>query len=235
MLILKYLQLPFHFDPYRLQQETSRLAGAQWQLHYQTRHYEGAWSAIPLRSVEGQAENIFVSPVETATYADTAFLIRSSYFNEVLATFQCPLKAVRLLKLNTGAVIKEHRDADLCFEKGEVRFHIPVVTHEEVEFILDNERIQLKEGECWYMNFNLPHSIHNKSGIDRIHLVIDAVVNDWVKELFAQPGLIRKETEESGPDPETQKKIIASLRELNTETANRLADEMEAAGGAGLR
>ena len=95
----------------------------------------------------------------------------STYLQEVLSNFKCPLQAVRLLKLNVGAVIKEHRDAELGFEYGEIRLHIPVITHEEVEFYLDKERIQLQEGECWYMNFNLPHSIINKSKINRIHLV----------------------------------------------------------------
>jgi len=134
------------------------------------------------------------------------------------------------LKLEAGADIKEHRDADLCFEKGEIRLHIPVITSSDVEFWLDKERIIAQEGECWYMNFNLPHSISNKSTKARIHLVIDAVVNDWVKELFGRPELKKKEIEEAGYDNDTKKNIIASLRQLNTETSNRIADEMEASG-----
>jgi len=61
----------------------------------------------------------------------------------------------------------------------------------------------------------------------RIHLVVDAVVNDWVKELFAQPAVRKKEMDEPGYDPDTKQQIIARLREMNTETANRLANEME--------
>jgi len=88
--------------------------------------------------------------------------------------------------------------------------------------------MNLKEGECWYMNFNLPHYILNNSKTERIHLVIDARVNEWVKHLFAQTAINRKEMVEPGYDKDTQKLIIARLRELNTETANRLANEMEA-------
>ena len=138
--------------------------------------------------------------------------------------------AVRLLKLNAGAVIKEHHDAELCFEKGEIRLHIPVITHEGVEFYLDKERIPLKEGECWYMNFNLPHSLINKSKIDRIHLVIDAKVNGWVEELFARNDYpVKKEMEDPGNnyDAEMKKLMIARFRQMNTETANRMADELE--------
>lgn len=236
MPVLKYIRLPFDFDVPLLQQEVNQLARQHWQLHYQTRHYEGNWSAIPLRSVDGRSDDIFISPLPNTEYKDTAILQNAPYLQQVLSFFQCPLLAVRLLKLEAGATIKEHKDADLAFEKGEIRVHIPVQTNNAVEFYLDKERMQLQEGECWYMNFNLPHSIYNKSNTDRIHLVIDAVVNDWVKDLFQQPGLLRKETEEPGHDEETKRKIIANLRQMNTETSNRLADEISEglSGEAGI-
>jgi quercetin dioxygenase-like cupin family protein len=225
--MIKYLQLPFQFDVKKMQEELLQMDSRAWQLHYQKLHYEGDWTALPLRSVNGDAGNIFVSPENNPEYKDTVFLNRSVYFREVLTSFKCPLLAVRLLKLNAGAVIKEHKDAELCYEMGEIRIHIPVVTSNEVEFYLDKERMNLKEGECWYMNFNLPHSVSNKGQSARIHLVVDATVNDWVKELFSQPALHKKETEEPGFDPDTKQQIITRLRELNTETAIRLADEME--------
>ena len=121
--------------------------------------------------------------------------------------------------MNAGAVIKEHRDAELGFEYGEIHLHIPVITHEEVEFYLDKERIQLQEGECWYMNFNLPHSIINKSKINRIHLLIDATVNDWVKDLFSKPPVNKKLIEEPGHSDAAKKQMIKQLRQMNTETA----------------
>jgi quercetin dioxygenase-like cupin family protein len=219
--MIKYLQLPFYFDVKKMQEELLQLNKTAWQLHYQKLHYEGDWSAIPLRSVNGDAVNIFVSPEDNPEYKDTVFLDNSIYFKEILSAFKCPLLGVRLLKLNAGAVIKEHKDAELCYEMGEI-------TNDEVEFYLDKERINLKEGECWYMNFNLPHAVNNKSSVDRIHLVIDAVVDDWVKELFSQPAINKKEMEEPGLSSETKQQVIATLREMNTETATRMADEMEA-------
>jgi hypothetical protein len=228
MHMLKYIQLPYLFDVLRLQSEVQQLAGAQWLLHYQTKHFEGEWRAIPLRSIGGKSDDVIISPLDNAEYSDTEFLHKSNYLREVLSVFKCPLKAVRLLKLDAGSVIKEHRDADLSFEKGEIRIHIPVVTNDKLEFYLDKEMLRLKEGECWYMNFNLPHSIYNKGNTNRIHLVIDAIVNDWVKDLFDRPGLLKKEIEDPGIDDEIKKQIISNLRLLNSETANRMADEMEA-------
>ncbi len=137
--------------------------------------------------------------------------------------------AVRLLKLAAGAQVHEHKDRDLCFEEGLVRFHIPVITNDEVEFYLDKERMHLKEGECWYMNFNLPHALHNKSNSDRIHLVIDGRVNDWVQELFSSASVRQKKEIADRPkhSKEEQLEIIYQLRNLNTEVSNKMADEME--------
>ena len=230
MSIIKYLQLPFQFDTALLQGDVRHLASRPWGLHYQKLHYEGEWSGIPLRSIEGKADNLYISCVENPEYRDTVFLEECPYLQKVLHTFQCPLLAVRLLRLNAGAVIKEHRDLELNFEKGEIRLHVPIITHDDVEFYLDNERVHLKEGECWYFNFNLPHSIINNSSIDRIHLVIDATVNDWVKDIFSDKAIsIKKEIDDPANyiDPAIKKQMILRFREMNTETGNRLADELE--------
>ena len=227
--MIKYLQLPFYFDTQKMQQETLLLGNEFWKLHFQVKHYEGEWSAIPLRSINGETGNVFISPVDEDVYADTVLLQSCPYLQEVLHSFHCPLLSARLLKLAAGAQIHEHRDADLCFEEGLVRFHIPVVTNEQVEFFLQGEKMELHEGECWYMNFNLPHSLHNKSNADRIHLVIDARVNDWVKEIFSS-SLIKKKKEIDAPPLHSNKErieIIAHLRKMNTDTSNRMANEME--------
>ena len=132
-------------------------------------------------------------------------------------------------KLAAGTKIHEHKDRDLCFEEGLVRFHIPVLTNPQVEFFLEGEAMHLQEGECWYMNFNLPHSLYNKSNLDRIHLVIDARVNEWVKGLFLSPLVKQKKeiADKSKHSKEEQLEIIYQLRKLNTEVSIKLADEME--------
>jgi quercetin dioxygenase-like cupin family protein len=228
--MIQYLQLPVLFDAIKMQQEMQLLGSQLWELHFQVKHYDGEWSAIPLRSINGDIDNKFISPVEDAAlYQDTVLLQQCPYIQEVLRYFECPLMAARLLKLTPGTQIHEHKDADLCFEEGLVRFHIPVITNAEIEFNLNKERMHLKEGECWYMNFNLPHSLHNKSKTDRVHLVIDAVVNDWIKNLFQSPGILNKKEIEEIPkhSQQEQSDIIAHLRSMNTDLSNKLADEME--------
>nr|HMS43742.1 aspartyl/asparaginyl beta-hydroxylase domain-containing protein [Pyrinomonadaceae bacterium] len=72
----------------------------------------------------------------------------------------------------------------LGLEDGEIRIHIPVLTNPQVEFILDDQKVEMQEGEAWYLNFNLFHTVRNEGTTDRIHLVIDCVVNDWMLSNF---------------------------------------------------
>ena len=165
----------------QLQQEVVLLENSLWKAHYNTAHYEGGWTILPLRSINGTIDNI-ISLHSTAAetipaYKDTVLLEQCNYIRSVLDFFECEKTAVRLMKLHASAVIKEHSDHDLSFEDGEVRLHIPVMTNPAVEFFLDDERIVMEEGECWYMNLTLKHRINNFSNIDRVHLVIDCKVN----------------------------------------------------------
>ncbi len=92
---------------------------------------------------------------------------------------------MRLLSLAPQSFIREHSDHALDFEDGEVRIHVPVQTSSDIEFYLNGARLLLEEGRTYYLNVNLPHRVNNRSHHERIHLVIDAEVNDWLRELFA--------------------------------------------------
>ncbi len=140
--------------------------------------------------------------------------------------------SIRLLNPKAGAIVQAHSDHDLYFEEGEVRLHVPIVTNALVEFYLDEERIMMEEGECWYMNLALKHKLHNKSDVDRVHLVMDCKVNDWLVKQFANTAItIRKDIQDKlrkATGGNTKKQVIEHLRQMNTATSNRMADEMEA-------
>ena len=40
----------------------------------------------------------------------------------------------------------------------------------------------MEAGELWYFNADQIHEVYNRGGEDRINLVIDCVVNDWLRE-----------------------------------------------------
>lgn len=177
------LRFPFHFDSGRLQSDLALIDPEEWVPHFNQSYYEGDWSAVPLRAVGGCSAQIYPNPT-ARNFAPTAILKRCPHFQEALTRFECELLSVRLLRLQAGSRIREHTDLNMGFEDGEIRLHIPVLTNPAVEFYLNRRRMVLDAGECWYVNTSLPHKVVNRGATDRIHLVIDCVVNDWVKSFF---------------------------------------------------
>lgn len=180
------LCLPLTFDPTRLAHDMNQLSAGTWINHAVRQNYDGNWSVIPLRGPAGATHPLrMIYPDPTCTsFADTPFLGACPYFRDVLGAIEAPLRAVRLMRLTPGSVIKEHKDTDLSFEDGTVRLHVPVVTSDAVEFHLNRTRVVLEAGSCWYLRLSDPHSVANRGTEDRVHLVIDASVNDWVGALF---------------------------------------------------
>jgi hypothetical protein len=196
------LRLPLAFDPDRLAEDLERLSATPWTQHYVKQNYDGDWSAIPLRAPAGARHPIqMIFPDSTCrSFEDTAFLDGCSYFREVLAAFECPLRTVRLMRLAPGSVIKTHTDHELSFEEGMVRVHVPVATNDRVEFILNGARVVMEAGSCWYLRLSDPHSVSNGGSTGRVHLVIDAFVNDWVEAVFE--AAVARERGGAGPGPE---------------------------------
>jgi hypothetical protein len=180
------LKLALSFDGEKLARDLEGILSTEFIPHFNTRYYEGDWSVVPLRSIGGRPDHIYPDPTQTQKFADTPLLDRCPYVREVLASFQCQLQAVRFLRLKAGSAIKEHSDYNLSLEDGELRLHIPVTTNPDVEFVLDGKRVVMNPGEVWYHNFNLPHRVANRGPTDRIHLVIDCFVNDWMRDLILQ-------------------------------------------------
>ena len=182
------LRLPFRFDPALLARDLANLSAAAWVRHYVKQNYEGDWAVIPLRAPAGETHPLRMINSDPAArnFVDTPLLDASPYFREVLATFEAPLRTARLMRLTPGSVIKEHHDVALSFEDGTVRLHIPVVTNDAVDFRLNGVRVALEAGSCWYLRLSDPHSVANRGTEDRVHLVVDAFVNDWIGQVFEQ-------------------------------------------------
>ena len=243
--MIKYIQFQQQFDAQRLQQEVAQLEAATWQDHYNRAGYAGNWSTIQLRALHGQPHHNVAAHAgglpPGSAYQDTPLLAHCPYLKEVIDFFQIEKTAVRLMKLDAGASIKPHRDHDLNFEEGEVRLHIPVITNPQLRFYLEQERLVMDEGSCWYLNLAREHEVINDGPAARIHLVIDGIVNEWLRAYFARgphrqvvqgPGAgERGQAQPPGPQfsSDDQRRIIAQLREMKTAVANAVADEMQAA------
>jgi hypothetical protein len=177
------IRLPFHFDPVSMRDDLARLDAA-WTDHFVKQNYTGAWEVIPLRAAAGAQHPIaqIYSDPAASHFVDTPFLATCPYLQQVLSAFGCPLEAVRLMKLTPGSTIKPHADHDLGVEFGRARLHIPITTNPGVAFVLNDRPVVMKEGECWYLNLSCTHSVANRGSADRVHLVIDALVNPWLED-----------------------------------------------------
>ena len=182
------IKLPLRFDPDALHRDLDRVPDESWIPHFNQGDYEGDWSAVALRGPAGATHPILELSANPGTrdWANTGLCDRCPYFAEAMSAFECELMSVRLLRLAPGAVIKEHVDHSLAFEDGEVRLHVPVKTNENIRFWLNGERVRMDVGETWYLNVNLPHRVENPGAGYRVHLVLDCVVNDWLR---AQAGI----------------------------------------------
>lgn len=190
------LRLPFDFEPELLARDLHGLSEIGWIRHFVQQNYEGDWSVIPLRGKAGATHPVMMiySDPTCREFEDTLMLAACPYFRQVLATFEAPLQAVRLMRLTAGSVIKEHADHDLSYEQGTVRLHIPVVTSPDVEFYLNRQRVMLEAGTCWYLRLSDPHSVFNRGATDRVHMVIDAEVNDWIGNVLQTAAAQQCET-----------------------------------------
>lgn len=219
-----FLKLPFLFDPLKLQRELGTCFTLSWKQHFNSNDYIGDWTGIALRSSSGNEVDILSHP--GSVFKDTPLLNACPYFQEIISLFECEKETIRLLRLAPGSKIKEHRDRGAGYQFGNFRLHIVICTHENVSFIVDNGEVPMKTGECWYADFDRPHSVANNGDKERVHLIIDCNRNEWSDNLFAAAGYDFS-LEKTGPDDATFSKMIEELERMNTETSRSLIERMK--------
>lgn len=157
-------------------------------------YHKGEWTGIALHSMGGK-DSVFPSSPGLDRYKETEHLRQTPYFKQILDELECPKEVVRILFLPPGGHIKNHFDFHTSFQFGLLRLHIPIVTHPDVAFVIDGERMDWKAGELWYGDFSKVHSVRNDSGIVRVHMVIDVQINQFLLDLFPADFVARRRAE----------------------------------------
>ena len=180
-------RLPLRFPVKELLEELRRLPAEAWVDHFVPDNYQGSWRILPLRGPAGETH-----PIRMATshpghrdFADTPFLMDSPAFRKALERFKCGLRSVRIMALGPESCIREHRDPDLDGAGGTIRIHVPLQTRETVRFLLNGEPVPFEAGSCWFLRLSDPHSAVNPGPGERIHLVIDAELNPWLRAMLS--------------------------------------------------
>jgi hypothetical protein len=226
--LIRSIKFPIVFDVEKLQNDLGKIINKNWTDHYNTNDYSGKWTSIALMSISGKSDAIYAFNNSDEKLVATEILDSCLYFKEILDSLLFEKTAVRLLQLAVGAEVKPHSDNCLGYEDGCFRLHIPIVTNSEVEFILDNTRLIMNKGECWYIDANFTHSVANRGTQDRVHLVIDGIRNKWTDDLFFKEA---SESQFIKPVPkmslEEQQLMIAELHRMNTPMASKIINELD--------
>ncbi|REE79968.1 aspartyl/asparaginyl beta-hydroxylase [Lutibacter oceani] len=180
------IQLPFFFETNKMLEEIEALKLKNF-IYY---------DVLPLRSPAYMVDKSLPIPPPAEDYADGSWtdwldtneLKQSKYLSSVVDFFRehCTVTLVRLLRLEPGAVVAEHKDPTLGIEipKSVIRLTIPVLLNNAVVFYLNNKPVPMKTGECWYLRLSDPHKIINSGTTERINMTIDLIPNDWIKSFL---------------------------------------------------
>ncbi len=175
------LKLPFTFDSETIKKELAQFSKSEYRDIYN--------SSVTLETLWLKH---FIEPINDAdglpVFLPNDALKKCPYMLSIFETFKCPIETFRVHSLDAGAAIKKHHDSGYSFEQGKIRLHIPIYTNDKVEILLNDEPVKMKEGECWYCNFNIAHEVKNNGNEPRMHLILDCMVNDWVKGVFEEGG-----------------------------------------------
>ena len=187
------VRLPLTYDVELLQRDLQALCEVQ-RAPQPGPYHKGEWTGIALYSMGGK-QSTFPSAAGTDHYQETEELQLAPYFKQILNDLRCPKEVVRILFLPPGGHIKDHFDFHTSFQFGLLRLHIPIVTHPDVVFLIDGQRMVWNPGELWYGDFSKVHTVKNNSQIVRVHMVIDVQINDFVLGLFPPDFIARRRAE----------------------------------------
>ena len=186
------------FDPAPLLRAVEeRVSG--WADHYSSYNKRNSWTALALRSFGGDPSFI-IKPAEMAKawkeanpeklswgVEDTPLRALLPEAEDLLRLLPGRHERVRLMRLAPGGgELSRHADItdpDAGIREGRLaRIHLPLVSNPDVVFegwLPDGRfvRRHMQVGQVWYLDTRKPHRAVNGGTTDRIHLVVDAVVD----------------------------------------------------------
>lgn len=213
-----------HYNVAILQKELQTCVQYSWTEHFNQKDYEGRWDCIALRSIDGKNQTI-AGFGNTDPYLDTPLLDSLPYMRYLIDSIPGIKESVRLMALYPDSEIKAHRDLDCSYRDGIYRIHVPICTNPDVEFYLEEERITMEEGTCWYLDFSKTHQIVNRSAQVRVHLVIDGIRDTDTDAWFVENGYT--EPPIADYDVATKKAMITNLEMMDSDTARQLIMQLK--------
>lgn len=159
------------------------------QFHPNNQHgkdHDGGWKAVSLVAPGG---NAFEDRIHGNQFAKTPALELAPYMEEIIDSFPSKPRRVRLMQLLPGENIYWHYDPDESLDRKHIRLHVPVFTHDRIQFQIGHEDCRWQAGDLWYGDFTFPHRLYNAGDSQRVHLVMDFESNSDIKSIFPETFL----------------------------------------------
>lgn len=175
------------FDARPLSLEVASMPSHWWAPHLGPYH-DGGWEIIALWAPRGDRTE---QRSFGGALGPTEALAQSPCLEAVLNSFPAERNRVRLMRLNPGGHILRHSDPVHTIAPNLVRLHVPVMTHPQVRFMVDGQRIVMQQGETWHIDVRFEHEVENLGSAARVHLVMDLIRNPWLDSVLAAAVAVR--------------------------------------------
>jgi hypothetical protein len=183
-------------------------AVARWHDDYPYYNRDGSWTSASLRGFRPDDPGWSVKPSEMskAWWRENPGAAKLRCDWTVLAE-RCPalvglvtgvpwwreVERVRLLRMTRGTLLRhtDITDRTAGTRDGQIaRFHLPLVTDPGAVLLSwdlhgRQRRTHLSRWKLWYLDQRKPHAVVNDSDTERIHLVVDVVVDEHVRQRIA--------------------------------------------------
>jgi hypothetical protein len=87
-----------------------------------------------------------------------------------------------VINMNPNSRIRDHKDrSDLLYLSK--RFHIPLKTNSLCFFTVNNQTVNMLEGNLYEINNIKWHNVKNLSNENRVHLIVDVLPNEYTEKI----------------------------------------------------
>ncbi|MEM9214565.1 MAG: aspartyl/asparaginyl beta-hydroxylase domain-containing protein [Cyanobacteria bacterium P01_F01_bin.150] len=207
-----------------LAQEISQATSLQWLNQVFKIYTNPPPSMIPLFNKSGDASQILI---EECNAVPTSEMKKLPIMHSFLNRSGLSLLLVRLIKLAPGARVIEHLDYCDLYGPEKVRLHIPIVTTPDCRAFFQGRAVHLSPDAIWMFRPNTSVHAYLNGSITRLHLIIDAYVDDELRHEI-ENGYLPQKNVELLPKASsiTYEKLLNTAEYLVTENQHELAEEL---------
>ncbi|MCX6115290.1 MAG: aspartyl/asparaginyl beta-hydroxylase domain-containing protein [Proteobacteria bacterium] len=162
-----------------------RAADVNWKQAY-GEYQSGGWYVAPLANSQGSEDQL---KLDAGAPCATPLLGRMPSVQRFLDSTELDYRLVRLARIAPGAFMHEHND-EVGIQQERLRLHLPITTQPDAVLSFDGVNVHAAEGYLWKLDHErVAHAAANFGKTGRVHLIVDCLVNDRLRELVAGEAL----------------------------------------------